>query len=141
MPQCPTPSLLHLNQKHRVVSEKLFSSEIGIRAMLPDQCLWGAGMLRLPEQGSCWVRWVKRPARGLHLAALGRFTSGQGSPEGHFTSTRLIKGLFQLPGSDVVGKKALAWGRPWESLLQPPAATPGKGCSFPLYLSLHPLKN
>lgn len=72
-----TPSLLLLKQKHQVVSEKLLSSEIGIRMMM------------------------------------------------------LTKGLLQLPGSDM-GKKALAWGCPWGSLLQPPAATAGRGCSSPM---------
>lgn len=62
----------------------------------------------------------------------------QGSSEA-LLSVRLIKGLFQLLGSDM-GKKALAWGCPQESMLQPPAATAGKGCSCLMYESLHPLE-
>lgn len=102
--------------------------------MLPGRSLRGAVILcgQQPEQGRCWVLWVKLPARGLHLTAPGRFTSRQGPSEGHFSCMRLIKESFQLPGSDV-GKKALVWGCPRESLLQPPAATVGKGCSFPVY--------
>lgn len=75
--------------------------------MLPDRSPRGAEILRL--RGSCWVLWVKLPARGLHLAAPVRFTSGQGSSEGRCGCTRRIKGPFQLPGSEM-GKKALAWG-------------------------------
>lgn len=90
---------------------------------MPDESLWGAEIpwLQKPEQDSCWVLWVKLPAWGLHPTVPEHSTGRQGSSEGHFSRTRLIKGLFQLPGSDT-RKKELVWDCLQEPLLQPPTA-------------------
>lgn len=55
----------------------------------------------------------------------------QGSSEGHFSCTRLIKGLVQLPAS-AAGKKELVWDCLQEPLLQNPAAK----AVLPPYISL-----
>lgn len=101
--------------------------------MVPDESLWGAVIpwLQQPEQDSCWVLWVKLPACGLRPTAPDRSTGRQGSSEGHFICTKLIKGLFQLPGSDT-GKKELVWDCLQEPLLQPPTAK----AALPPYITL-----
>lgn len=69
--------------------------------MVPDRSLQGAVIpwLQQPEQDSCWVLVVKLPACCLHPTEPDRSKGRQDSSEGHFSCTRLIKGLFQLPGS------------------------------------------
>lgn len=67
--------------------------------MVPDGSLQGAVIpwLQQLEQDACWVLWVKLPACGLHPTVPDCSTGRQGASEGHFSCTRLIKGLFQLP--------------------------------------------
>lgn len=100
---------------------------------MPGRSLQGAVIPRLqqPEQDACWVLWVKLPACGLHPTVPDCSTGRQGSSEGHLSCTRLIKGLFQLPGSDT-GKKELVWDSLQEPLLQNPTAK----AVLPPYISL-----